>query len=52
MEFAKRYREVTYSKGMTESIEELAEDITAGLDSDYDKALAIERRQLFQRHRT
>ena len=43
MEFAKRYREVTYSKGMTESIEELAEDITAGLDSDYDKALAIER---------
>lgn len=43
MEFAKRYREVTYSKGMTENIEELAEDITAGLDSDYDKALAIER---------
>ena len=43
MEFARRYREVTYGKGMTKSIEELAEAITADLDSDYDKALAIER---------
>lgn len=43
LEFAKRYREVTYNKGMTERIEELAEEITAGLTSDYDKALAIER---------
>lgn len=42
-EFADRYREVTYANGMTERIEELAGEITAGLDSDYDKALAIER---------
>lgn len=43
MEFAKRYRGATYGKGMTENIERLAEEITAGLSSDYDKALAIER---------
>lgn len=42
-DFAERYREVTYAKGMTENIEQLAAEITAGLDSDYDKALAIER---------
>jgi transglutaminase-like putative cysteine protease len=41
--FAADYREKSYSTGMTEQIEALAAEITEGLSSDYDKALAIER---------
>lgn len=42
-EFAEDYRRVTYSEGMSDELVELADEITSGLDSDYDKALAIER---------
>lgn len=41
--FAREYYSSTHDAGMTEEIVELANEITEGLTTDYDKALAIER---------
>lgn len=41
-DFADEYREKTLT-GIPESVKELAEEITKGLDTDFDKAMAIER---------
>ena len=40
---AEKYRQITGTDGVTEKVAQLAAEITEGLTSDYDKALAIER---------
>lgn len=43
IDHAEYYREITGSAGVTEDIQRLAEEITAGAENDYEKAGAIER---------
>lgn len=43
METARRYQQETGDSGITPEIQALADEITAGIGSDYDKARAIER---------
>ncbi len=43
MRDAEYYQELTASKGMSDEIKSLAEEITAGADTDYDKLLRIMR---------
>lgn len=40
---AESYKELTLDDAITPQIQALADEITAGLDNDYDKALAIEK---------